>query len=202
MKDNQSKKYIALMSVSVLCLIVIITAGTYAYFKPNIVGSGTTMQVGSGKVKLQISNAKVTPGPMIPIKDSTKSTKAHKNEFSLSRTSDSTMDACYQLSLEIENIGSNLINKFFKYELTYDGSKTITGNFSGVTLDENGKASIPLLYNQTLNASTTSHSYVLRVWLSYSDTEDQTSLLQGDTSTRSFTGHLKASGYNGACKTS
>jgi len=195
-----NKSYIALMVLSVLCLIVIVTTATYAYFKPRITGEGSPISVSTGKVKLNISESKITANGLAPILDETKDTKAQKNSFTISRSSDSTLDACYSLTLEIDSIGTNLRNKFFKYEFEYDNGKTITGDFSGLTYDEEGKASLPLLINQSLNEGVTENSYTLKLWFSYSTTEDQTAFLTGDVSTRTFNAHIKASGQSGACK--
>lgn len=201
MEEKINKKsYIALMIVSVLCLIVIVTSATYAYFRPKITGEGSPINVSTGKVKLNISESKIIANGLAPILDETKDSKAQKNTFTISRSNDSTLEACYSLTLEIDSIGVNLRNGFFKYEFEYDNGKKITGDFSGLIYNDEGKSSLPLLINQSLNDDVTEKTYTLKLWLSYSPTEDQTSLLTGDASTRTFNAHIKASGYNGACK--
>ena len=197
---NSNKCYIGVMALGVVCLVVMVFAATYAYFSPRIVGEGADMRVLSGKVKLKISETKITANNLVPILDSTKATKAQKNEFTISRSDDSNLDACYQLFLVVDSIGSAMQNKWFKYELLY-GENSIEGDFSNLIFEEDGTTSkIALLDNQQVTSSNPSNSYTLRVWLSYSDTEDQTSILTGEASTRQFSARIVASGQNGTCK--
>lgn len=203
MKDSSNKKYIAVMVLSVFCLVVIVASVTYAYFVPKIVGEGHGVNNFAGKVKLSISESKITANNVLPIRDINKDNMAQKNEFIISRNEDSNLDACYSLFLVVDNIGENLKSKWFKYELEYlDGgtNKTIEGNFEGIVPDSEGNMKIAFLTNQELNETITSRNYVLRLWLSYSDTEDQSSILMGDTNSRTFSGHIKAEGISGICK--
>jgi hypothetical protein len=197
-KTYSKKSYVAVMSISILCLVVIVFSTTYAYFKPKITGEGTPINVVAGKVKLAISEEKITAMNLAPILDDTKDTKAQKNSFSISRTEDSNLGACYSLYLVVDKIGANLQNQYFKYEFDY-GADVITGDFSNLVFDEEGKANIPLITNQELSSDNTSNSYTLRLWLSYDPNVDQTSLLVGDAELRTFNGHIYASGVTGAC---
>lgn len=211
MKEISKKSYIAVMCLSVVCLIVIVASVTYAYFSTQLEGEGRTFSLMAGKLDLNITENKINATGLVPIRDTSKDTLAQENEFTISRTDDSTMDACYSLYLVVDEIGVNLKNKWFKYELDYvntDGSPdTISGTFEGeldnlqVEKREDGTTAVgkALLTNQELNDTTASRTYTLRVWLSYSDTEDQTSLLTGEPETRTFTAHLVASGASGSC---
>ncbi len=196
---DSNKSYIALMAISVVCLIAIISSVTYAYFKTRIDGSGAKLNIVAGTVKININEEKIDFTGAVPILDSTSDTKAQKNTFTVSRTDDSNLDACYSLFLVVDSIGDKIKNGDFKYSLTY-GSSKIDGTFDGISLDENGKATITLLANQSLTSDEPSKEYTLRLWLSYASDRDQTSMLQGDESTRKFVGHLKASGQSGLCK--
>lgn len=204
MKETSNKKYIAVMCLSIFCLVVIVLSATYAYFTPKIVGEGKTVNAIAGKVKLQISETKITANNLLPIRDGNKLTKAQKNVFTISRTDDSNLNACYSLYLIIDKIGDNLKNKWFKYELDYvnvDGQNaTLEGNFENITPEEDGTLKIAFLTNQELSNGMTSREYTLRLWLSYSDTEDQTDILLGNDDSRTFNAHIKAEGVSGKCK--
>lgn len=206
--ENYKSRYYLMLGISVLCLVFLVGSASYAFFRPIIKGEGKPIDVIAGKVKLQISESKITANNLLPIRDTSKDTKAEENTFTISRTDDSNLNACYSLYLVIDSIGESLKNKWFKYELDYtdkDGqAQTIEGNFenfASLTLDKDGKANVGLLVNQELSDDNPSNSYTLRFWLSYSDTEDQSSILTGNSDSRTFSAHVYASGENGLCKT-
>lgn len=204
MESYSKSRYYLMMGISVLCLVFLVGSVSYAFFRPMIIGDGSLIDVSTGKVKLNISEQKITAINLTPILDSTKSTKASSNSFTISRTDDSSLGACYSLYLVVEEIGANLRNKWFKYELDYtdsDGSsKTIEGNFGNLTLNEDGTANIGLLVNQEVSENNTSNSYTLRLWLSYDPVEDQSSILNGSEADRTFKAHINANGASGLCK--
>ena len=200
MKDVSNKSYIAVMSVSIICLVVIVFSVTYAYFTPKIEGEGTDVNLMGGKVKLNISEDKINASNLAPIYDSTKDTKAQKNTFTISRSSDSNLDACFALYLVVDEIGEKLKNQYFKYELDYGTQSPVVGDFSNLTFDpDTGKAKIGFLVNQELSDAQTSKSYTLRLWLSYDRNVDQTDLLTGSAETRNFSAHVYAEGQSGKC---
>ncbi len=205
---NSNKSYIALLSVSVLCLVVIISSVTYAYFKARIDGEGAPLNIAAGKVGLKISENTINVNNILPIYDKDKDTDAQSNTFTVTRTEDSNLDACYSLYLVVDEIGSALENsEYFKIELDDGKSTPVEMNFGEVKKTqeniekaEDGTITIPLLSNQSLSEASPTNSYTLRVWLSYVDDVDQTDILNGEPETRKFTAHLKASGQNGVCK--
>ena len=199
--DNKkmSKSRIILITVIVMSLIVIVLAVTYAYFAPKIIGEGKDMNVTTGNVNLSISESKINATNVLPILDSTKDTKAQKNSFTISRTEDSSLGACYSLYLVVDSIGNALKNEDFKYELSY-GENIVSGDFSNLIPDEDGVIKIGLLTNQSLTEEITSHNYTLRLWLSYRTDKDQTNILTGDGASRTFEAHILASGSSKACK--
>lgn len=199
MEKVSRKTVVVMMCVSVLCLVIVVFASTYAYFTPFIEGEGDLINVISGKIKLNITENKINASNLAPILDSTKDTKAQKNEFTISRTDDSNLDACYSLYLVVDTIGSSLRNNYFKYELDY-GVNTVTGDFSNLNYEEDGTAKIGLLVNQEITDANPSNTYTLRLWLSYDPDNDQTSLLTGTAETRVFNAHILASGQNGKCE--
>lgn len=198
-KTNSNKSYVVVMVVSVLCLVIIIFSTTYAYFTPRITGDENPMTFSAGKVKLSISENKITASNLAPILDSTKESKAQKNEFTISRTSDSNLGACYSLYLVVDEIGEKLKNQYFKYELLY-GDEVLEGDFSNLTFnEEDGTATIPFLTNQIISDENLSNSYTLRLWLSYDPDNDQSDLLMGDLASRTFKAHIYANGISGKC---
>ncbi len=194
MENKPKKTYIAYMVVAVLCLVVIVTSATYAYFKAQIKGEGSGINLTGSTFTLSIDESVINTSGLAPIYDSTKDTKAQKNTFTVTMGTLGISSACYNLYLEIDSIGTNLQNKYFKYELS-DGTNTYTGNFDGRT---NG-SKILLSRNETLNTTNSSKTYTLKLWLSYSETEDQTFILTGEETTRTFQGHLRATGVTGSC---
>ena len=207
MESFSKKRVYMLMGVSIFCLGLLILTVSYAYFKPIISGEGSSINVFAGKVKLSISESKITATNVVPIKDTSKDTKAEKNEFSISRTDESNLAACYSLYLVVDNIGDNLKSEYFKYELSYTDKdsaiKTASGNFGNFTnfnVDAEGNATIGLLINQELSDDNPTNDYVLRLWLSYDENVDQTSILTGDAASKTFEAHVYASGVTGTCK--
>ena len=199
MKEFKDKNYKLIMGISVMCLVLIIFASSYAYFKTRIINKTNPFSVKVGKVDLLIDTNQITIENAAPILDEDKNEKAVTKTFTIKRTSDSNLDICYNLYLVIDQITDNIKNsKYLKYELTDKKSgEVISKNLSTVVYSE-GKSTI-LLKNQYLSDSDTSGvEYELKVWLSYDEVEDQTSLLGG-----SLTAHLYVSGMQGtACPAS
>ena len=199
MKEFKNKNYKLIMGISVMCLVLIIFASSYAYFKTKIINNTNPFSVKVGKVDLLIDTNQITIENAAPILDEDKNEKAVTKTFTIKRTSDSNLDICYNLYLVIDQITDNIKNsKYLKYELTDKKSgEVISKNLSTAAYSE-GKSTI-LLKNQYLSDSDTSGvEYELKVWLSYDEVEDQTSLLGG-----SLTAHLYVSGMQGtACPAS
>ncbi len=205
--ENYKSRYYLMLGISVLCLVFLVGSASYAFFRPIIKGEGSPIDVISGKVKLQISESKINAANLTPIKDTSKDTKAQKNDFTISRTDESNLNACYSLYLVVDSIGESLKNKWLKYELSYTDSngqpQSVEGNFenfNSLTLDKDGKTNVGLLVNQELSNDNPSNSYTLKLWLSYSLTEDQSSILTGTPDSRTFSAHIYASGESGKCK--
>ena len=193
MKEFKDKNYKLIMGISVMCLVLIIFASSYAYFKTRIINKTNPFSVKVGKVDLLIDTNQITIENAAPILDEDKNEKAVTKTFTIKRTSDSNLDICYNLYLVIDQITDNIKNsKYLKYELTDKKSgEVISKNLSTAVYSE-GKSTI-LLKNQYLSDSdTTGVEYELKVWLSYDEVEDQMSLLGG-----SLTAHLYVSGMQG-----
>ncbi len=187
------KRYLVISIVSMLVLIVGVSV---AYFNAKIVGTGKDMIISVGKMKLAIKDGEVKTDSLMPILDSTKETKANTQTFTVERTSDSSIKtACYTIYLVIDNIGDNLKNKFFKYELLSNNNIISSGDFNNT----NNEDKIELVSKQKITEETGSNTYTLRLWFSYDEVEDQTKYLQGSEETRTFTGHIYVSGNTGEC---
>ncbi len=204
MDKKTQRSYVILLSVSVLCLIVIVTAGTFAFFNPIIKGEGKDMNIGVGKAALEIDKGTFTANNLYPITADSKNTKAISHTFTVKKTEDTTLKSgiCYDLLLVIESIGDKLKSTDFKYELV-KGSEVKSGDFqtllNGVQLNEEQQYVVSLKDKIQLGES--GDTYTLKVWLQYEDGKDQSEILKGDASTRTFTAHVKASGQTGTCKT-
>ena len=195
-KDIKKSAKLTLL-VGILMLIVITASTTYAYFKTRIKSPGSKISVMGSNFSLNITDNALTASGLKPIYDKNKSTQAVKKEFTISIGSAGVTSACYDLYIDVTSLGENLRNKYFKYELT-NGTDTYTGSFNGRT----DGSQILIIRNQNINNTNTSNSYTLYLWLSYSETEDQTDILSGDSTSRTFKGRILAKAVTGTCKES
>ena len=193
MLDKIKNNYYVLMGISIFCLIVIVFTSSYAYFKTQVRGEGKGMNVIAGTIDLDITENSISTNNLLPISDSSKDTKAQIKDFTVKRTSNSNLDVCYNLYLVVDSISSNIKNsKYLKYELT-DGSNVVSGNFSKLGYNSDGKGYILLAKNKYLSKSdTTGNTYKLKIWLSYDKSTNQNDLLNSNITT-----HIYASGNNG-----
>ena len=193
MLDKIKNNYYVLMGISIFCLIVIVFTSSYAYFKAQVRGEGKGMNVILGTIDLDITENSISTNNLLPISDSSKDTKAQIKDFTVKRTSNSNLDVCYNLYLVVDSISSNIKNsKYLKYELT-DGSNVVSGNFSKLGYNSDGKGYILLAKNKYLSKSdTTGNTYKLKIWLSYDKSTNQNDLLNSNITT-----HIYASGNNG-----
>lgn len=194
MKKSISKNYNLLVIISVVCLVVLVFSASYAYFQTRIINNSNPFSVTAGTASLSISGNTIAATGLAPIYDSTKDSKASIKTFTVKRSSDSTLAVCYNLYLVVDSISSNIKNsEYLKYEIAKGTSSSTTSNFSSVTYSSDGKAYILLSSgNQLASTNTTGDTYTLKMWLSYSDSVDQTSLLGG-----SYSAHLYATGNTG-----
>lgn len=194
MNEPISKNYVLLMSISVICLVVLVFAASYAYFQARIVNNTNPFKITTGNVKLRIDSNSISGTGMAPILDSTKDSKARIKNFTVKRTTDSNLAVCYNLYLVVDSISTNIKNsKYLSYEFNKGSSSSTLGNFSTVTYGSDGKAYILLSSgNQLASSNTAGDSYTLKMWLSYDESNDQSSLLGG-----SFSAHLYATGNTG-----
>ena len=195
-KDIKKNTKLTLL-VGILILIVIITTSTYAYYKTRIKSPGSKISIMGSNFSLNITDNSLVASNLTPIYDKNKETQGVKKEFTISIGSAGVTSACYDLYIDVTSLGENLRNKYFKYELT-NGTDTYTGSFNGRT----DGSQILIIRNQNINNTNTSNSYTLYLWLSYSETEDQTDILSGDSTSRTFKGRILAKAVTGTCKES
>ncbi len=195
-KDIKKNTKLTLL-VGILILIVIITTSTYAYYKTRIKSPGSKISIMGSNFSLNITDNSLVASNLTPIYDKNKETQGVKKEFTISIGSAGVTSACYDLYIDVTSLGENLRNKYFKYELT-NGTDTYTGSFN----ERTDGSQILIIRNQNINTTNTSNSYTLYLWLSYSETEDQTDILSGDSTSRTFKGRILAKAVTGTCKES
>ena len=195
--DN-NKRLIILSITGVLILICGVIGVTYSWFSTIIEGTGKPIVVTSGILDIKYEETEVmnvTLGK--PINDDNRATEAYKNVFTVSHEDRSTLSACYSIDLSIDSIQDKFKSKWVKYEL-YDitNDKTVSGirDFEEVV----STGILPIASNLTL-AVDDSVQYEFRIWLSYSETEDQSELLQNNSGT-AISAHIKVSATSGSCK--
>lgn len=195
--DN-NKRLIILSITGVLLLILSVVNLTYAWFSTQVEGTGSSVHVTTGILDIKYQdNETINVNFAAPIYDNIRATAANKNVFTISHENTSNVDACYRIDLSLDTIQDKFKSQWIKYELfDVTNNTSITGvkDFSTVT----GPGLIPLLNNKTLMVNDV-NSYEFRIWLSYSDTVDQTSLLQNN-SGNGITAHIKVSATSGACE--
>ena len=181
--------------VIIINILLLFTGISYAYYKTRIKSLGSKISVMGSNFGLNITDNGLTLSGVKPIYDKNKKTQAVKKEFTISIGSAGVISACYDLYIDVTSLGENLRNKYFKYELT-NGTDTYTGSFEG----KKDNSQILIIRNQNINTTNTSNSYTLYLWLSYIETEDQTSMLKGDEVSRTFKGRILAKAVTGTCK--
>ena len=194
--DN-NKRLIILSITGVLLLIVSVVNLTYAWFSTQVEGTGKPINVTTGILDVKYQDSEViNVNFATPIYDAVRATAANKNVFTISHEDRSTLDACYSIDLSLDTIQDKFKSEWIKYELfdvTNNVSVTGIKDFSAVT----GPGLIRLTSGKNLKLDDTI-TYELRIWLSYSDTVDQTSLLQNN-SADAITAHIVVTALSGEC---
>jgi len=194
--DNK-KRLIIMTSVGVLIFICGVIGLTYAWFSTVLEGEGSPISVIAGKISVKYTDtALITMDSVVePILDSSASTKAKKNTFTISHNTDATLPVCYKINLVVDSIQTKFKSKYLKWELFNKTTNSSVGNgtFEGVVVEEEKL----IKENITLPLNTT-HNYEFRIWLSYDSSADQTSLLTNNSGT-ALSAHLVVSSKNGSC---
>lgn len=191
-KDNKS--FIMPWVVLGISILIFASGLTYAYFDFVIDSEeqSSLKVIGADfEVVFTGSNALSASG-LMPINDINKETDAQQYNFTYANNS-SRVSVCYSFTMKINSISEGLKTTDFKWELYNRTTEEVeaVGNFANIANNE-----IPILDNATLTAGTT-YSYVLRIWLSNSLTQNQ-----ANTQNTSFYGSITTKAVAGACANS
>lgn len=176
-----------ILFVVMFCIAAI--AVTFAWFSVKTSGSvNTSTSVTTGILDIDFTDSSVISIQTgVPIRDENALTDAYKNEFTLSHDVTSTLNACYSVSLKINKLDEKFQSEFFKWSLYDVSSSTMIANGD---FEEAETGDEILLTNNNLLNLGNSKSYILRIWLSYSDDVDQSNMLIGNISSI-FEGNIK-----------
>lgn len=183
------KKQVLIFVIIVSLFSIVFVGFSYAYFTLKSNGSvDNKFNVTVGKLKINFEeseNISITNG--VPIRDEDVIQKGYKNTFSIEHNSDSTLNACFNVQLNVTKLDDRFKSKYFKWALYDKSSLSVvsSGDFSNALTT----TPIEILNKQELILGT-KKEYNLLIWLSYSDTEDQTYMLQNNSSS-AFEGNIK-----------
>lgn len=179
------KRNIVIIVSIVILLILVILGVSYSYFTGVINGKGKDNVISIGSLNIEYKdevNILVSVGS--PIKDESALIKGYKNTFNINSLHNAKLSSCYSISLVIDEIQEKFKSKFLKWEILKDNKVVKVGDFSNINNNE----------IHIINSSLTKGNnvkYTLVIWLSLSDTEDQSDLLIGNTGI-SLKAHIKA----------
>lgn len=159
-----ANKYIKLIITSVVVAIIslLIFSVTYAWFLTRHETEDVSNAATGGGLDIIYENGQDITGVLKPAKN---------NATALSTTatirkSSASVDALATITLNIQNITSNLAISAFKWEVYQDGKATIinSGTFNGVT----SNSKITLIDNYLL--TTTNTTFTVKLWLNGNET--------------------------------
>ncbi len=196
-KKINSSKNLGRIFVLVVSLIVIGISGSYAYFTTNIMGTPTQSTVSSGKFEvtssLEEANA-IKDLSLRLINSEDVVAKAKSIEFSVVSTSNSTIDAKYDVYLRGITLSKNLYSSDFKWELANkdctENCVLASGDFSNVERVGNAvdgeEANVSttvkdmkLTNDSILLHKDTTQNIIFRIWLQNDDSRNQIELTNG-----------------------
>ena len=187
------------MVIAFLALFVVvcsISGISFAYFSASVEGEGKEVTVTSGMIEITYAESDIVkPTLAEPIYDSLRESYAYSKVFQVAHSENSGTHSYYKIELKISTLPSKFANcKYVKYELI----NADTGSSYGVRTFESvsGTGSVILANNINLPLDNV-HNYMFRIWLSYDDDVDQSSLLTGNSST-AIKGQLVVTAQNGA----
>ena len=159
--------------IIIIALLAIGIGFSYSYFGSNVISNGVNeTKVTTGKIDLEIDDYSINAEDIAPIYDEDyEMLGIHKN-FVVSSTN-SSINACTKIYLNISNITDNLKSEYFKYKLVYDNHEK-DGNF--INANSNSKL---LIDDNIFIESEKSKEFDLYIWISFQDNVDQNNLLGG-----------------------
>lgn len=166
MKKITIEKYFVL----ILCVVFSISASlTYAYFDVTINKENVNdTDIITNEVSIDYDEANINIDYFAPIYDETYETASFQKSFSFTNTSD--LGGCTTVTLDINNISSELMNSYLKYKLVRNDGEIFSGGFDEI---QNNKIVMDSFYIE----ANESKSYVIYIWLSYDENVNQINML-------------------------
>lgn len=194
MEKKELRKHLILYVSITLILITAAFSVSRAYFTMNISGTDTNDDViiNNANVELTLnSSARMNNTKLMLVKDTetgwrtTYASDAPTATFELTSGTSSTMDVSYSVYLTECKISSGFISEDFKWELVDVTTNTdvdnptiiASGNFSNATSNTDTGITYKLTSDSITISKSTTHKFLLRVWLSYDESASQNSLL-------------------------
>lgn len=179
MKLKYSKKFILIVSINIVLLLAIAISVTYAYFISSLSSNEATISLTGGNLSIGMSST-YEEGDLLPINAGSEDTSEHafRHNFSVQRSNDSTLGACYDIKMTITNIsdslvsntctnGDNLINcgQFIKYKVqNLSDSTSVTGTFQNISSAQ--AITTTIFANQKIGKNqAAAKNYKMTVWL-------------------------------------
>jgi hypothetical protein len=213
---KKKKSGIAKISILVVSLIVIAFSVTYAFYTTVIEGSENVENTSISAAKFELTSnldsvSSINNGSVRLINADDIKTQAEKVKFTVTNSSNSTVNAKYNIYLTNITLSKNLYSKYFKWELIkMNGDEEVSianGDFSNATekTEEATDDTVEVAYNaktkvEDIKLTTTeleiepntTDTLIFRIWLENDPEVNQINLTEG-----SFAGklYLEASPY-------
>ena len=184
---NKSIKYLI---ISIGVLLVITLSVSFAYFVPNFINNTKDTKVSTGNLNLVIDDESINEVGISPIYDVDYELMGIHKSFSV--ISNSSLNSCVNLYINVSEISDSLKSKYFKYKLIYD-DRTVEGDFENANNNEK-----MLIVNNVFLESLNEKTFDLYIWVSYDENVDQTNMLNGQ-----IKSNIYVEGYdskNNTCK--
>ena len=165
------KKSIKYLIISILVLLAVTFTVSYAYFAPNFINNTKDTKVSTGNLNLSIDDESINAVEISPIYDNDYELLGIHKSFVV--ISDSTLNSCVNLYINVSEISEELKSEYFKYKLIYD-DKEIDGNFKNANNNEK-----LLIDSNIFLEGNSEKNFDLYIWVSYQDDVDQLSMLNG-----------------------
>ena len=163
------KKKIFLV-ILVFVLITISFSSSFSYIGTKIIMPETKeTSFKTGNINILIEDDKLSNINLLPIYDRNYKSSAYNKQFEI--VSNSSLNACTSVYLNISNVEGNIKSKYLKYRLE-SKDDSYEGDFSTVVSNEN-----LLLANNLFIESNSKNTYNLYIWISYDENENQNDLL-------------------------
>lgn len=210
MSTKYSKKFIIIMSVNIVLVLLIAISVTYAYFVSSLSSTEASINLTGGYLSVGVTSTSFQDNELLPINAANVDTSenAFRHEFSVERSSDSTLAACYDVKMTVTNISSSLVSnnctndgtnikcgQFLKYKVEdlNDNTNYAIGTFENVLSTE--ATTTTILANQKLARNQrTANDYKVTIWLENDPNTNINQMPMLESSPLSMTGYLSIVG--------